>query len=48
MCVPRLTVLSSWMKKRMMAVLPIAALCASQSLAQSGTPISDTDLIQRN
>jgi hypothetical protein len=32
------------MKKRVVAVLPIAALWGSQSLAQSSTPISDTDL----
>ena len=41
---PRLKGLLSWMKKRVVAVLPIAALWGSQSLAQSGTPISDTDL----
>jgi hypothetical protein len=32
------------MKKRVVVVLPIAALWGGQSLAQSGTPISDTDL----
>jgi hypothetical protein len=42
---PRLKGFLSWvMKKRVVAVLPIAALWGSQSLAQSGTPISDTDL----
>jgi hypothetical protein len=32
------------MMKRVVAVLPIAALWSSQSLAQSATPLSDTDL----
>ena len=44
MCVSRLKGLSNWMKMRVVAVLPIATLRGSQSLAQSGAPISDTDL----
>jgi hypothetical protein len=44
MCLPRLKGLLSWATKRMVAVFSIAVLWGGQFMAQSSTPISNTDL----